>query len=159
MQCDQTQESVSRFLDSGLEEVEQKAMFRHLEGCDLCRGFLESMIRVRAAAGVDRMTLLREAEETLPPAEALLRRARRGAPATGPGSRRLWASGWRIPAPIAVGLGVLLLVAGLLIGSRIPPEARRTATPAEGLEPASGPTVVLVSWMPEVAVVGSRERR
>ncbi len=69
----------------------------------------------------------------------------------------LLAGGWRMPAPVAIGLALVLLVAGALVGTRI-------STIAGGGGPMGRdgrvvkPTVVVVCSLPEVQVLGSASR-
>ncbi len=154
MPCDERQEQASRWIDSELGESEQILLFRHLEGCPDCRLFLDSMVRFRNAAKKDRDLLFQGADELLPPAEAFR------IPVARPSFRDGWiwrlGAGIRLPAPVAVGLAVVLVVLGILVGARFStgPGGGR---PHWELGGASGERkgderVVVVCGLPEVEV-------
>jgi hypothetical protein len=175
--CVAKQEQVSLLIDAELEEADQVTLFRHLEECSDCRLFFHSMIRFRNAAKRDQEELNLAADEILPQHSQLPmdkprhrddgrrlipRLAGDGASPLerrphGGGTRR-WAKlltgGWKLPAPMAVGLAVALLVAGALVGARV-----STRSGVAGLDGPAGrkanPTVVVVCALPEVRVLGS----
>jgi predicted anti-sigma-YlaC factor YlaD len=150
--CEANQEQVSLLIDAELAEADQVTVFRHLEGCPDCRLFFQSMIRLRKAAKRDLEEISLAANEILPQRLA-------PAPLGGETKRRAnWlAGGWRMPAPAAVGLAVVLLVTGALVGSRlvgISGSAGRQGLAGRTVRP----TVVVVCSLPEVQVLGSRSR-
>ncbi len=155
MPCDERQEQASRWIDSELGESEQILLFRHLEGCPDCRLFLDSMVRFRSAAKKDRDLLFQGADELLPPAEAFRK----------PFARPTFRDGWiwrlgaaiHLPAPVAVGLALVLVVFGILVGSRFS-TGREGGRPHWGQGAASGERrrderVVVVCGLPEVDVL------
>ncbi len=153
MSCESKQEQVSLLIDARLRESDQVVLFRHLEECEECRQFFDSMIRMRRAVKDDQEAILLAAAEVLPP----------GIPSPPawprPGARR-WlkalTGGWRVPAPIAVGLAVLLLAGGALLGSRVGYVPGQRG--AEGHRSPSGASVVVVCGLPPVDVVGVSPR-
>lgn len=180
MSCEARQEQVSLLIDAELEETGQVALFRHLEGCSECRLFFHSMHRFRNAAKRDQEELNRTADEVLPlPGQLPIDRHRSGDdvrhPVTRPyetgadrrdqrspakGTRRwsrVLAGGWRMPAPVAVGLAMALLVAGAFVGARV-----SSLSGGPGLNGRAGhtvkPAVVVVCALPEVRVLGSGSR-
>jgi hypothetical protein len=171
MSCESVQEKVSLFIDDALDEAEQAPMFAHLKECEECRHFLGSLMRFRKASARERDLLQRQADEILPSAEAVLfatqahtREARTRSASPPAGARgagralRLGAArpavGRGMPVPLALGIALLLLVAGLLIGTRIggPSGPAPAADTAAGVSPAS--KTVIVCGLPAVEVVG-----
>jgi predicted anti-sigma-YlaC factor YlaD len=149
--CETRQEQVSRLIDAELRESDQVALFRHLEDCSECRQFLDSMIRLRHAARKDQEEILLGAEEILAPQSPLALRPR--PVRVGPWERIL-TGGWRLPAPVAVGLGVILLTGGVLLGSHITNIAERAGLDGRGGREGQS-TVVVVCGLPQVDVVGT----
>lgn len=155
MTCDERQLQLSRLMDAETDGLEQAGLFTHLEGCTECRHFFDSLIHFRNTARQDREEILRQADERLParfplPAQAGAHRS--------PGA---WLSSWwrpALPAPAAFAFAVLLLVAGIAIGTRL--AARPAGTPqrtpdAEQAEqPSGGPTYIYVCSMPQIEVTG-----
>ena len=167
MSCERAQEQVSLWIDAELEESAQAALFGHLEGCSECRRFLDSMVRFRKAAAVDREEIFLSAGEALPPRSPVPAEARRtdagGKPtrrsqeAGQPGPRwpRVLAGGWRrLPAPVAAGLAVILLAAGALLGARLA-AVSGGGGPEWSAARMEKPAVIVVCGLPEVEVVGS----
>jgi predicted anti-sigma-YlaC factor YlaD len=154
--CDIAQEQLGQLIDTELVESAQAGLFQHLEGCAGCRGFLDSMLRLRRAAGSDREAILRDAAEALPrlaPRPVPIRRA--GA------SLRPWIQaitrGWRMPAPVGVALALFLVFAGAVLGSRLDLFPRGSLS--ERAQRMARPEVVVVCGLPEVEVVGSGGQR
>lgn len=142
MTCDDHQEKVSQFLDNELPVDEERQLFRHLGGCDSCRRFLATVVRmrhillcawpVRADKQVD---------------HALERRLRTGRtlmPERSP--RRLWRERVSLRLPVAAVLAALLIAASMFVGTTITPAHR----------PISVERVVYVTTLPTVDVVGHR---
>jgi hypothetical protein len=167
-------------IDAELEEPDQVILFRHLEGCPDCRLFFDSMLRFRKATKRDQEEINLAADEILPRRSPLPMNE----PASGQGARhlskspsggeprdlnkrpsgngtrrRLWliAGGWRVPAPVAVGLAMALLVAGALVGARISTLSGGDG-PGGRAERMAKPTVVVVCSLPEVQVLGNGSR-
>jgi predicted anti-sigma-YlaC factor YlaD len=143
MTCDERQMQLSRILDGESAEPGPAGLFAHLEGCADCRQFLDALLRFRADARRDREEILRAADEALPERLPL---------PTGPAPRRAptprGTAWWRpaLPLPAAVGLAVLLFVAGVTAGVGL----------SGRLGPSrSAPTYVYVCSLPQVDVVGS----
>ena len=146
MSCETFQEQVSLLIDAELEESDQVALFRHFGGCPACRQFFDSMVRFRKAARMDQEEMFRSAGELLPQRSPLPSERRPTARGT-QGWLQVIAGGWRMPAPVAVGLALVLMIAGALLGARI-------AVVSES--PGSfKPSVVVVCGLPEVEVVGT----
>lgn len=149
MDCESRQEQVGSLIDGELGEHDQVALFRHLEECLDCRSFLHSMIRVRNAVRLDREEILATANEVLP---ASIRLDAGERTPVGHGWREVLTGWWRLPAPVAVGLGVALLLCGALLGARV------ATTMGPGQNGHAGgttrPTVIVVCSLPEVEVVG-----
>jgi predicted anti-sigma-YlaC factor YlaD len=151
--CDARQEQVSLLIDAELEESDQVTLFGHLENCTECRLFLDSMIRFRNAARRDHEASSLAADEALPQGSRLpLKEA-----ASGHGERRwlrILTRGWRMPASVAIGAAVVLLVAGAIVGTRI-----STLSGGGGPEGQAGltskPAVVVICSLPEVEVLGN----
>ncbi|MDM7915922.1 MAG: anti-sigma factor [Candidatus Eisenbacteria bacterium] len=163
MQCDDAKSMLSLFADSNLEGEElQGAMFRHLQECSDCRGFFDSILRQRKAASVEREMLLREADELLPAAESLLARARSGRAerrSLSVWQRILAGGGMRMPVPVAISIAIVLLLAGIVLGTRIAGRPGQDGLRIDRLERASRSEVVVVCGLPEVQVVGSTPKR
>jgi predicted anti-sigma-YlaC factor YlaD len=149
--CEGRQEQVSLLIDAELEEADQVGVFKHLEGCSDCRLFFRSMIRLRRAAKRDREEISLAANEILPERSPLpLGR--------GNGRWERWlAGGWRMPAPVAVGLAVILLITGALVGTRMVGISGNAGRQGLAERPAK-PIVVVVCSLPEVQVLGSPSR-
>jgi anti-sigma factor RsiW len=154
MTCDDRRQQANLFLDAELGAAEQPGLFEHLQGCTECRADLEAQMRLRVALRQDRAALERDAVEWLP-----------SRPPAMPGTERpvaWWRVPPRAPVPVLAGLALLLLVAGIFLGSHVP-LAGRGAPPARdagGPGPAPGSvraTAVLVCAMPEYEVVAERE--
>lgn len=148
MNCESRQEQVGILIDGELGESDQVALFRHLEECLECRSFLHSMIRVRNAVRLDREEILAIADEALP--ASIRPEVVRRSP-----TRHRWheilTGRLRLPAPVAVGLGVALLLCGAVLGARI----ASTLGPGQHAD-GSGTnrsTVIVVCSLPEVEVV------
>ncbi len=158
MHCDEKQEQVSRLIDAELEESEQVSLFRHMEGCPDCRLFLDSMIRFRMAAKRDKELLFLAAEETLPPELPLPAHHSKWVPHAG--WLRVLGAGRSMPAPLAIGLAVVLLVIGIYVGGKIATghEGRgsRWQQGAGDEEPGVRQKVIVLCGLPEVEVLGSR---
>lgn len=156
MNCEANQEQVSLLIDAELEAADQVGVFKHLEGCSDCRLFFQSMIRLRKAAKRDLDEISLAANEILPQHAPRLPNSRRRRSGTGRWARWL-AGGWRMPAPVAVGLAAILLVTGALVGVRlvgISGNAGRQGLAARTAEPI----VVVVCSLPEVQVLGNASR-
>ena len=138
-------------------------LFAHLEGCPECRVFLEALLQFRGAARRDRERTLSEAD-ALFPAEAPLPlaatpslRVAGARPAGGRarGARSWWPAG--LPAPAAVALAALLLIAGIAIGvgaaARLGQSPQRVPDTEMAKQPPGGFTVVYVCAVPEIEVV------
>lgn len=151
MNCDTRQEQAGLLMDGDLPESSQPAVFGHLEGCSDCRGFLDSMIRLRMSARMDHENLLLAADQILPdwspPAVESL-------PAPVRPWREIFATRWRVPVPAAVVLGVILLAGGAILGSRF---GFSGSGPGAGW--SSEPAVVVVCGMPPVDVVALNPER
>lgn len=143
MTCDERQLQLSRMLDGESAGPGPAGLFAHLEGCAGCRRFLETTLRFRGDARLDREAMLREADDSLP---ARLPLPERAEPRRSPVPRRTaW---WRpaLPVPAAVGLAVLLFVAGVTAGVGL--------STRFGPAPTT-PTYVYICSMPQIDVVGS----
>jgi hypothetical protein len=178
--CEARQEQVSLLIDAELEERDQVILFRHLEGCSDCRLFFDSMLRFRKATKRDQEEINLAADEILPRRSPLPSNE----PASGHGARhlearpsgaksrdlnkrpsgdgtkrrlRVIAGGWRVPAPVAIGLAMALLVAGVLVGTRISILSGGDG-PGGRAERMAKPTVVVICSLPEVQVLGSGSR-
>ncbi len=156
MSCEAHRQHLSLMMDAETEDAVPAGLFGHLEGCAECRHFLDALIRFRGAARRDREEILRLADESLPARFPLPGRpGARQTPRTG---RTAW---WRpgLPAPAAVALAVLLLAAGVAIGTGLGVRigrAPRGAPDAEvAKQPPGGTTYVYVCSMPQVDVIGS----
>ncbi len=163
MDCEKNQMRAGLLIDAALDGSGQVGLYRHLEECAGCRSFLDSMIRFRNTARIDRERIESKADEVLgswDPAGAA-RRARAGGDAPRgatrererlsrePLIRRL-----RFSIPVAVAVAAALLVAGMFIGGRL--STRSGVLPArEGAVESSRP-VVVVCGLPEVEVVGNQ---
>jgi hypothetical protein len=156
--CDEKQEQVSRLIDAELEESEQVTLFRHMENCPDCRLFLDSMIRFRIAAKRDKEFLFRAADESLPSEMKLPADRPRGV--SGAGWLRVLGAGRSIPAPLAIGLAIVLLIFGIYVGGRIAmgPGNRGAALEREVGDGDGGvrPRVIVLCGLPEVEVLGRR---
>ena len=150
MSCDARQEQVGLLIDAELPESEQVTVFRHLQECPECRLFFESMARFRKAAKKDREEIFLEAEEVLP-AKTPRPEARRAA--WGHRWFPFAAGGWRLPAPVAVAAATMLLVVGILLGSRLP--APGGSDRDRLAELTAEPSVIVVCSLPEVEVLGA----
>jgi hypothetical protein len=175
--CEARQEQVSLLIDAELEVSGQAALFGHLEECLDCRLFFDSMVRLRRAAKRDQEEIELAADEVLPrhiplpmhvhPSGNRWRRLLKHPfrhdsgrlPGRLSGNRakrwlQILAGGWRMPVPMAVGLAMVLLVAGALVGARL-----SALSGSAGLEGPGGhqpkPTVVVICSLPEVQVLGS----
>ena len=62
-----------------------------------------------------------------------------------------------MPAPVIVGLAMVLLIAGALVGARIS-TLSGGAGPEGRAERATKPTVVVICSLPEIQVLGSASR-
>jgi hypothetical protein len=171
---------VSLLIDAELEEPDQVILFKHLEGCSDCRLFFESMLRFRKATKRDQEEINLAADEILPQRSAFPMNERTpghgarhlndrpsGGKAkdlnkrpSGDGTRR-WlkviAGRWRVPAPVAVGLAMALLIAGALVGARISALSGGDG-PGGRAERMAKPTVVVICSLPEVQVLGNGSR-
>lgn len=142
MTCDDHQEKVSQFLDNELPVDEERQLFRHLGGCDSCRGFLATVVQTRHMLLCARPVRSDERVD-----RALERRLRTGEtfmpehPA-----RRLWGERISLRLPVAAVLAALLIAASMFVGT--------TITPAH--QPISAERVVYVTTLPTVDVVGHR---
>ena len=155
MTCEDRQLQLSLLMDAESGGLEQAGLFTHLEDCAECRHFFDSLIRFRSTARQDREEILRQADELLP--------ARLPLPA-GPGARRplgAWRSSWwrpGLPAPAAIALAGLLLVAGIAIGAGLAARLGRApqGTPDAELarQPRGVPIYVYVCSMPQIEVAG-----
>jgi len=168
MSCEAYRQHLSLMMDAEAGGVEQAGLFAHLEGCAECRHFFDSLIRFRSAARRDRDAILREAGERLPGRPPLPATAAAGArPPARAGDAR--GASWRdrlgdwlrpgVPAPAALALAVLLLIAGVAIGvslsSRLggaPPRAPEAETVRRS---PAGTTFIYVCSLPEVEVSAS----
>jgi len=155
--CDERQAQVSLLIDADLEESEQVNLFKHLEVCHGCRGFLDVMIRFRKTAKRDQEALGRDADEILPArppcTEPRHTRAERGTL----GWARIFSGGLRIPTPLAVGMAATLIVMGAILGARIA-AVSGDASLQQTAERMSRPAVVVICGMPEVEVLGNSPR-
>ncbi len=143
MTCESWQEQTSGLLDAELEESDQVRVFRHLETCQDCRLFLDSMIRFRKAVQTDQERILLTADEVVP--------ARLRIPPSRSAREPGWMRallGWRLPAPVAVGMAAVLVAGGVLLGARLESAAESAGKRGE-------PQVVLVYGLPQVEVVGN----
>ena len=156
MNCETYRQQLSLMMDADPGGLEQAGLFAHLGGCAECRHFFDSLIRFRGAARRDREEILRQAEEMLP--------ARLPLPVQAGAHRPLgaWPSSWwrpGRPAPAAIAIAVLLLVAGIAIGAGLAIRFGRTPqrTPDTELakQPPGGRTYVYVCSMPQIEVVGA----
>jgi hypothetical protein len=178
--CEAKQEQVSLLIDAELEEPAQVILFKHLEGCSDCRLFFDSMLRFRKATKRDQEEINLAADEVLPRrspfpmnehmsghgARHLSKSPSGGEPRglnkspSGDGTRR-WlmviARGWRVPAPVAVGLAMALLVAGALVGARVSAFSGGDGRGGRA-ERMAKPTVVVICILPEVQVFGNGSR-
>jgi hypothetical protein len=151
--CDERQMQLSLLMDAESHGPEQAGLFTHLEGCPECRHFFDSLIRFRSTARQDREEILRQADELLPTRLPLSAR---------PGARRPLESWWRpgLPAPAALALAALLLVAGIAIGAHLaarPGRAPQGAPNAEAAkQPRLVPTYIYVCSMPQIEVNETR---
>lgn len=139
MDCEHRQEQLGRLLDGEAPALDQGDLFAHLGGCDECRRWFDTAIRIRAAAGRDREEVGRAADAIPLPslAPAAARRTRRAVHV------------WRLPVPMAAVLAIVLVAGGALAGarwSRLAAEAGQLASRA-----GRAPVVVICS-LPEVTV-------
>jgi anti-sigma factor RsiW len=108
MNCMEIQEEISAFIDGELPQEKSGLLFAHIAGCQECRGFLQSSVRMRGM-------IARVPEPAAPPrldARVLSIGLPAGLPDGKP--RRLVSSLWqqrlRVPLPaIAAGIALVLL--------------------------------------------------
>src|SRR5688572_12094469 len=82
MSCSDYRDAIAEFVDGSLDPVAQRALERHVEGCEACRALVADLKSIQAAAfTLDRVELpphlwkvvqIRVAEEPLPSARGRL---------------------------------------------------------------------------------------
>ena len=149
MNCDIRQGQAGLLIDGELSESDQPALFGHLQECADCRGFLDSMIRLRISARSDHEDLLLDADRILPEWSSPVGRSH----PTRAGRRfGIFALRWRMPVPTAVGLAMILLVVGAILGARVGISGGRSGADRGGAQVVQS-AVVVVCGMPAVDVV------
>lgn len=139
MDCELRQEQLGRLLDGEAPALDQGDLFAHLGGCDACRRWFDTLIRIRAVAGRDREEVGRAADAI--PLPVLAPRATTRTR----GAFRVW----RLPVPLAAVLAIVLVAGGAMAGARW---SRLAAGAGQLAAQAGRAPVVVICSLPEVTV-------
>lgn len=159
MNCEEQKERISLFIDGELETVQQVDLFKHLAACYDCQFFLDSMLKFREMRRSECVAFPGDLDEVVL-SELTSRKAAYNHVGDPTRTRiSFWKRRWAVPVPLAVGLGILVLILGIVSAGTLIRNAEQEGpwktyfTSGQGT--VQQPKVIIIYGMPQVEVFGS----